>query len=645
MIFLLPDFCLAQELNERVLLTVAGRSVQAGEFIRMYRKSPDPGNPLDIDSYLDQFINFKLKVAEAIAEGYDTSQAFKNELNGYRNQLAQNYLTDPDTKEQLLKKAYERSLTEVNAWHILVSCPPDAKPADTLKAWEKTIDIRERIIKGESFEQVARSTSDDKSVIINGGNLGYFTVFQIIMPFEDAAYTLKKGTLSMPVRTPYGYHIIMVNDRRPSRGKIRVAHIMKAAPPGADEKIVKQAEEDINNIYKQIQNGSSFTELVRKYSDHKESVSGGGELSWFGAGEIINDFSEAAFALKDTGDYSKPVRTIYGWHIIKLIDRKVPGSFEESRSFLESRINQSYLNSISKKSKVEKLKKEYRFSINQPVFDWFVDNTDTLIIQGLSKYNRADVPAGVLYSFANQHLTAREFAAYIEKRGSMIVTSYPDNFIKNLLETRASDQIINYENSILEKKYPEFRYLMNEFHDGILLFEISSKKVWNRIQNDSVGIKNYYEANKKSYLTPRAIDAKVYTVKIPKGEKKLASAFKKYSRTGDTDRRLYEKFNKKGDRLLVIVKGRWMKGNDPEIDNIKWITGPQTFKKDGFPSVIMIYKIYEPVPLPFSEVQGEMISGYQDWLDNEWIRQLKGKYIVKIENLVLSEIKKNSDNE
>ena len=645
MILLFPAFCQAQDLNERVLMTIAGRDVQAGEFIRMYQKSIDPVNKIDINSYLEQFIDFKLKVADAIAEGYDTNKAFKNELNGYRDQLAQNYLTDTETKERVLRKAYERSLSEVNAWHILISCAPEATPDDTLKANKKALDIRERIIKGEPFEDVARATSDDKSVKINGGNLGYFSVFQMIMPFEEAVYNLRVGMISMPVRTPYGYHIIKLADIRPSKGKIRVAHIMKAAPPGTEEKVSEQAESDINNIYKQLESGSSFRELARKFSDHKESAQNGGELNWFGAGEIISDFSEAAFALKDTGDYTKPVRTVYGYHIIKLLDRKAPGSFEESKSFLESRINQSYLNSLSKKSLIEKLKKEYKFRTNQAVYEWFVNNTDTLIIMGMARYNREIMPAGDLYSFADQHLKSGEFADYVEKRGSMIITTDPGYFIKNSVETILSDQIIKYENSVLEKKYPEFRYLMNEFHDGILLFDISSRKVWNKVQEDSAGLHKYYEDHKYSYLSRRGIEAKVLSIRTSRGEKKLTAAYRRFSGRPDIDRKLYEKFNKKGDTLLTITEKIWFKGDDQDIDNTEWIPGPHTFRMKGVPSLIIIKKVNEPVPLPFSEVQGEMISGYQDWLGNEWIKQLKEKYTVKVESSVFNEISKSLNNE
>jgi peptidyl-prolyl cis-trans isomerase SurA len=635
----------SQNLNDKVVMTVDRQAVSAGEFIRMYKKSYDPANTKDIDAYLGQFVIFKLKVADAIREGFDTIKAFITELKGYRNQLAQNYLTDNTTKDKLLKQAYQRSLTELNGWHILINCPPEASPEDSLLAWKKARDIRERIIQGEPFEQVARSASDDPSVKINGGNLGYFTVFQMIMPFEDAAYNLKKGEISQPVRTPYGFHIITVTARRPSMGKIKVAHIMKSVPPGSDEKNVKKAEEEIRNIYDQLQKGASFSELAAKYSDHKESASAGGELNWFGAGEIISDFAEAAFSLSANGDYTKPVRTPYGWHIIKRIDKKAPGSFDETKAYLESKINESYLNSISKKAFIEKLKKEYKYRTNRATIDWFIKNTDTLIIKGLAKYDRKDMPSGIIYAFADQQLTTKDFAAYIEKRGSMIATKDSVAFIAQSIETRLSDQIMNYENSVLEKKYPEFRYLMNEFHDGILLFEISGKKVWNLAQNDSTGLKKYYEENKTKYLTKEGISAKIYTLRKVNGMKTLSAAFRKYSGYPDRDKRMTDKFILKNDTLLTIKEGIWYKGDNKAVDDLDHSKKLQETLINGLPSIVIVNNVIDAVPLPFNEVQGEMMTAWQQYLEDNWVTQLKEKYSVKIDTGVLDEIRKNLKNE
>jgi peptidyl-prolyl cis-trans isomerase SurA len=644
-LFLWTVLTRAQDFNNKVLMTIDNREIQTGEFVRMYNKSLEPAKKQDVDEYLRQFIIFKLKVADAINEGADTTRAFKEELNGYRNQLAQNYLTDTLTKETLLRKAYQRSLTEINAWHILISLPQEASPDDTLKAWQKAMGIRERIIKGESFESVARGCSDDQSVKINGGNLGYFTAFQMIMPFEDAAYRLKPGVISEPVRTPYGYHIIRVTDKRPSKGKIKVAHIMKAAPPDADENKVRQAEIEINNIYKQLQEGASFRDLAKKYSDHKESSAKGGEINWFGAGEIIPAFAEAAFSIADTGNYSKPVRTIYGWHIIKLLDKKSPGTFAETRSYLESRMNQSYLNTISKKVLVGKLKNEYKFHVNKEAYNWFTEHTDTLIIQGLKKYDRTNMPAIDLYTFEKQHLTTNEFVDYLEKHGSMIITKDPALFINNSIEARAYDQIINFENSILEQKYPEFRYLMNEFHDGMLLFEISGRKVWNKTSQDSIGLRHYYEDHKNSYLSPPGIEAKIYTLKSYGEEKLLRTAYEKFLRKPDADRLLINYFTRNGDSLLTIKEATWFKADNPEIDKLQWIKGLQSFQMKGFPSLILIKRIIDPEPLKYEAVQGEMMAGFQLYLENEWIRQLKEKYSVKIDSLTFDEVKKKLNNE
>jgi len=531
-------------------MSVAGRSVEAGEFIRMYKKSITPDNDPGFESYLGQFIEFKLKVADALSEGYDTTIAFKNELNGYRNQLAQNYLTDPTIKETLIRKAYERLLTEVAASHILINCPPDAPPADTLKSFMKALSLREMILAGEPFEKMARENSDDRSASANGGYLGFFTAFQMITPFEEAAYNLEPGEISMPVRTTYGYHLIKVAEKRPSKGKVKVAHIMKAAPPSADETTVKKAEEEINDIYQQIKDGKSFRDLALSLSDDKKSAPSGGELSWFGTGEILTEFAEAALSLSDTGIYTKPVRTLYGFHIIKLLDKRATASPEESRNLIESRLDQSYVNNLSKRSVTERLKKEYRFTINKKTYNWFVNNTDTLIVKGQSAYYRDKIPAGVLYTFSDQKLTASGFAETLGQHKYNVNTTDPKQFIDKHIELISSDQILGYEESILESKYPDFRYLVGEFHDGILLFAISYEKVWNRVQSDSTGLKNYY------------------TTHVDK-----------------TD------------------------------------------------------------PPSFEEVEGEMTAGYQEWLMEEWIRQLKNKYPVKIENKILDEVRRKLANE
>lgn len=635
-------FCNCQDISSKILMTVDNKKVEAGEFIRMYEKSTINDKSLSVDNYLQQYILFKLKVADAVRQGLNSGKSFNEELAGYRIQLSQNYLIDKTVKDNLLKQAYERSLVEINAWHILISFPQDPSPEDTLLSWKKANEIRVRIVNGESFEQVARGASDDVSVQFNGGDLGYFTVFQMISPFEDAVYTMKPGELSQPVRTAYGYHIIKVADKRTSRGKVKVAHIMKNAPPGSNEAVVKKAETEINSIYENLINGASFTEFASLFSDHKESAASGGRLDWFGTGEITSEFAEAAFAITDTGKFSKPIRTPHGFHIIKLLERKPHQSFEEMKPTLESKMNQTYLNSVSRRSLVEKLKKEYSFSVNNESLNWFTANTDTLIIQGLRKYDRSGMPKGNIYAFSGGSFTNASFADYVEDRGFRINTTESELFIRQTIDTKSADHILEFENSRLESRYPEFRYLMNEFHDGILMFEISAEKIWNPVSEDTAGLMLYYENHKNEHLTPPALSAKLYTLQTTNNDaEKLSKAFRKYSSKKDPDTLLKKKFNKENDSTLVIAEYKWVKGQNAEIDALDWKEGDQFAILGGYPAVIHVYDIIEPAPLAFENVREEMIEGFQQYLEDDWSQQLKSKYTVVVDNVVLAEIKRN----
>lgn len=646
LLFPIWELCIAQVTDDKILMTVAGREVSAGEFIRMYNKGLDSATRTDVDEYMEQFTRFKLKVADALSNGTDTTKTFRNELDGYRKQLARNYLTDPYLKDTLIRRAYRRSLSDIRASHILVSCPSDASPKDTLEAYRKAVEVRKRILKGESFEKVAGEESDDKSAAVNGGNLGYFTVFQMIKPFEDAAYTLKPGSLSEPVRTSFGYHIIYVTGRRPSPGKIKVAHIMKTVPQGADEKALREAESEINKLYEQLREGGSFSNLAKEYSDHKESAARNGELSWFGTGEIISDFSEAAFSLKDTGEYTKPVRTIFGFHIIKLLEKKSPSSFEEAKPLLESKINASETGDPGRVSFITKLKDEYNFRVNTDVLNWFARKTDTLVMKGRSVYNRKKMPKDDIYSFADQHFTANDFAKAIEEKHYKVEKADPQQFIETYIGLLSSDQIYNFENSVLEKKYPEFRYLMKEFHDGILLFDISSKMVWDRIRVDTAGLRRYYDDNRNNFLSGRAAECKVYSLKAPDGIRRLSAAFRKYSGKSGSDDKMLKRFNRRGDTLLTINNKVFHPGDDAEVDKIEWSKGVFcTFIRNNVSTLIFVSAILEPSPRPFRDCQAEVINGYQDQLMTEWIGQLKNKYPVEVDKSVYNEVKKMLSNE
>ncbi len=326
--FLISNLLFGQ--SEPVVMEVDGQAVTKAEFLQIYLKNNnDPKyDKASLDDYMELFTKFKLKVAEAEAQGYDTVPKLKRELEGYRKQLALPYLIDSAENKELVKQAYNRLKKEIRASHILIKVGTNAPSADTLKAYNRLLELKERIEKGEDFALVAKSknSSQDPSVMSNGGDLGYFTAFQMVYPFEEAAYRTEIGKVSMPFRTKFGYHILKVTDSRPARGTIRVAHLMVTAPKETSDSEISKAEKKINEIYDKLKDSvtdESWERMVKKYSDDRSSTAKAGELPVFGSGSaqrMVPTFEDGAFSIKNDGDISLPIRTDYGYHIIRRLE-------------------------------------------------------------------------------------------------------------------------------------------------------------------------------------------------------------------------------------------------------------------------------------------------------------------------------------
>ncbi|MEY3505123.1 MAG: hypothetical protein RL349_1720, partial [Bacteroidota bacterium] len=355
--------------KEPVVMTINNKPVTKSEFLQIYTKNnPNPSFDKDsLDRYMELFEVFKLKVAEAEALGYDTLPRLKKELEGYKKQLALPYLIDSVQNQVMVQEAYNRTATEVRCSHILVKLDPNASPKDTLVAYNRLLGLKARIEKGEDFASVAKSKlgSEDPSVVNNGGDLGYFTAFQMVYPFEEKAYTTPVGSISEPFRTRFGYHILKVTDKRAARGTIKVAHLMISTGREAGTETRQNAEKKINEIYDSLAAGASWEKMVSAYSEDANSIKKGGELPAFGSGtsqRMVLEFEDAAFSLKKVGEISKPVKTQYGYHIIRLIEWTPVKSFESMRRELQAKVNKDERSKITQDSFVQKLKTQYQYA-------------------------------------------------------------------------------------------------------------------------------------------------------------------------------------------------------------------------------------------------------------------------------------------
>lgn len=608
--------------NEKTLITINDTKISKAEFERIYQKNnsnlyseADIKSPKD---YVDLFINFKLKVLEAENLKMDTSSAFINELKGYRKELSAPYLTDVKYDEKLVHDLYDRMKKTINVSQLLINLDVNATPEEEQKVLERINKIRQEIIDGENFEDAAFKYSEDPSAKENRGIMGYFTVFQMVTPFENVAYNTPVGEISQPVRTEYGYHLIKVYDVTENKGEIHTAHIMKAFPQDMTPEIKENLKKEIDSIYEELQNGADFAELAKEKSDDKSSSPEGGIQPWFGVGRMIPEYAIPAFALDKDGDYTKPVETPYGFHIIKRLALRPIPSFEESKKDIEARIKRDPLRTENSKiAFVEKLKKEYNFS----------ENSDEL--EKIKELNIEDAPFVFnydLFTFNGKVFRLTDFDKYLKSK-DITSGSYISNYEKWL-----EDEFTQFEDSRLEEKYPDFRYMMQEYHDGILLFNISEKKIWNYASEDSVGLQAFYEQNKDSHLWEERFKGLIVTCKNEETREKAELYFSEDMTVQEIQDMINEEEN-----LISIEEGAWEKGANPVVDYYVW-NKPEPA---NFSSELTFVRgdLISPEPKTLEEARGLFVSDYQKYLEDKWIEELREKYKIKINKRLLRSIK------
>jgi len=629
--------------EQPVLLTIADEKVTLEEFERIYKKNNNEAslNRQTPDEYLELFINFKLKVKEAEALGMDTTAKFINELEGYRAQLAKPYLADEETKEEMMQEAYERAKLDISASHILLKLPANPSPKDTLAAFAKITEIRQRIVNGEDFKTVARATSDDGSVQRNGGNLGYFTVFSMIYSFENMAYNTPVNTLSLPFRTNYGYHILQIHDKRPARGQVKVAHIFIRTPEGMGEPEKKAAYEKSQMIYDSLQLGTDFGYMAKSYSEDPSSSRNGGEIPWFGTGRMIPEFEDVCFTIENKGDFSKPFKSFYGWHIIKLIDKKEIGSFDEMKPELQEKANRGDRGKYRNVRYISKLKKEYGFSEYPEALEGIYAAVDSSLLLGMwdgGDLKEDDTP---LMKIGNHAITAGEFTVYIEATQSMGKFRDPRAYVDAMYLQYSQDAVMEYEESLLPDKYPEFRYIYKEYHDGILLFDIMDQNVWSKAVSDTLGLVAFHEGHRMDYMWQERADAFLVTCGEAVDVEGVRTAYKKILKGKLDEIALNEKFCPTDTvPCIKLEKVLVQEGENEMVDAMKGQPGLGTVvKNDDSSSFVILKKVRSPEPKKLDEARGQITSDYQNYLEKEWLIALKQKYPVEVDKSLLSRIK------
>ncbi|MBI1287746.1 MAG: peptidylprolyl isomerase [Flavobacteriales bacterium] len=650
--------------KDPVLLTVDGQPTTLSEFEAVYKKNnrDEVVDQKDLEDYLELYINFRLKVREAEAMGLDTVKKFVEELKGYQKQLAKPYLTDKEVTEKLVKEAYERSLKDIRASHILIKVGPDALPKDTLAAYNKIMELRKAALKGD-FAAIARKNSEDPSAKDNGGDLGWFSVLRMVYPFETAAYNTPVGQISMPVRTRFGYHILKVTGNREAPGDIRAAHIMiKTAKEPSESEMKNKSEMELAELKKQIEEaretnkkaqekimevkalldkGENFEDLAKKYSEDRGSSAKGGELPRFGTGRMVPEFEEAAFALKKDGDISEPILTDYGWHIIKRLERYPVPSMEDMEKELRVKVAKDSRSEMSKTSVLNRVKKDYGFKENNKAIDAVAALLDSTLIEGKWKVDPSAKLDVMLFSIGDKKYTQGDFANYME---SHQVRRRPEDLrmiMNGMYNQYVDESLLAYEESKLPEKHPEYKALLKEYRDGILLFDLTDQKVWSKAVKDTAGLKAFHEKNKDKFMWGKRLDAEIYHVQNDSILEPLKKELEKTAKKGSPNREeILKTFNANSQLNLRAEADKYEENDEPLLSKVEWkkgLYGP--FDEDNNKVFVLVKEVLKPAPKSLKEARGLVTAEYQNYLEKEWIDELRNKYKFSANRDLLKQIK------
>ncbi|MDA9228075.1 peptidylprolyl isomerase [Flavobacteriales bacterium] len=607
--------------SQDVLLQLEEDKITLDEFKHIFNKNNDDVviDKAYLDEYIELFINFKLKVKEAKKLGYDTVATFVTELEGYKKQLAKPYLRDDQFNEELFDEALARIQFDINASHILVNINDENND----ESFSKISDIRREILNGKiSFEDAALKYSDDKSAVDNNGNLGYFTAFMMVYDFETAAYKTAIGDVSKPVKTKYGYHLIKVNERRKAVGERKVAHIMFKIGKNFSEEKLNESENKINKTYELLKNGDPFAEVAERFSEDRSTAVKGGVLPPFGVGKMVPEFENIAFDLSNPGDFSKPFRTDFGWHIVMLIEDFPIELNDDLYLKVKTGIERDSRNKLSSDFMSKKLKDQYNVKVYKENFN----SLRKVAVKDVSKTTwngkSAELLDKPLFKIEGMIFYQNELTDYIlknQKGNNDFDMLYLDFFDKSLF---------TFEETQLESKYPEFKTLLNEYREGILLFDLTNKNVWKKAVDDSLGLIKFFSSNIDNYKWDDRVEASIYKCINLNTAKKVKSLLFKLNRGSIENKEILEKINKDSPLNLEIISKKYLRGENKYIDQVEWKKGISKDIKDNDGSYIIVnvFNVLPAATMTLNDVKGKVISDYQKYLDNNWIKYLRNKY-------------------
>jgi peptidyl-prolyl cis-trans isomerase SurA len=568
-----------------------------------------------------------MKVEEAKAMKLDTTDQFKTDLAGFRQQIADNYLSDEKTNKKLLDEAFDRSQLDLHVIRYSVNINEGQDPADTMQKHQAIFALHKQLMSGTNAVELESG--------IEQVDMGYITVFSLPYAYENLVYSIKDKGVSNPYRAKRAWHIFKLIDKRPSAGKWKIAQILFTFPSDADESVKMDARKKSDSVYQLLSQGADFAEMAKQFSDDKLTYLNGGELPEFGTGKFDRMFETEVLNLKKDVAISKPFQTSFGFHILKRISQTpTPTNREDDGLLYELR---------------QKFQQDERVNISKNTF-----SKEVMDKLGLKPTSNIDNKA--LYAEADSVLAATDIRMAIEKSPFASKTIFylinkgkitGKDWLNFVWEYKSnSERYKNESNSELWQKFQpyisldyyrknlesfnaDFAYQMMEFTEGNLLFEVMEKMVWSKAASDTLGLKEYYSKNKAKYKWSSSADVLIMNCI----SEDIAKAAIESLASGVNWRELVEvnQGELQGDsgRFEITQIGGDLKSTAGTFSKI-------TQNADGTASFIYYQKIYaDGEQRSFEDSRGMVINDYQDVIEKQWLEQLKLKYPLKVNESVL----------
>jgi len=609
--------------------------ITTSEFLALYNKNLDlvkDDAQKEIDNYLELFINYKLKLKEAERLRLDKDPKYLNEFSSYKDQLTKNYISDNKVTGQLVQEAYERMRYDIKASHILILNNPEVE--DTLVAYNQLLDYRKTLL-NEGFSVAKEKYHNNSTILVE--DLGYFSAFKMVYDFETMAYNTKPGQVSMPFKTNFGYHIVKVDDKRLSRGTVTAAHIMVALK---QEDSLVDPEERINSIYKKLQQGESFEALAKQFSDDKSSARNGGKLRPFKSGQLSSMlFEDAAFSLENPGDFTAPTKTKYGWHIIQLIEKQPLQSFEAIKPMLEAQVKRDARSKLINSKMVAQLEKQYNIKKNPESKDYFKNKVlSEAFFQG-----KLETPEGydgnnMVISVNEKQYTNNDFLQFLKSKQRKYMRQ--NTTLKDVVDTEYQlfyeQSVLDFRKQNLVNENQEFANILQEYRDGLLLFELMEKEIWNKASKDSIGLAEFFKTNTSKYIWKNRVDVVMASTSKAATAKQVQALL----RQGKSSEEIKNSLNSETNEAVIFTSGIFEVSNPKLPKDLKVKEGvSEVYTHNEAFHVIDVKRILPSTPKTLNEAKGQVISDYQIHLETQWMKDLRSRYTVKVNTDELDALK------